>query len=109
LLIIVYKYNTYLSSFPAAVVCLKSVSIEGAINGFVASVTSELTYFHSGVTPTEASFSFPVDDSSAVYRFEAQIEDRVIIAECQEKDLVRQPLFCEMIIIMLCPIGSENV
>lgn len=64
---------------------LKSVSIDVRIEGFIADVRSTLSYKNVGKDPIEARYEFPMDDQSAVYQFEAQIEDRVIIAECQEK------------------------
>jgi len=59
------------------------------IEGFIADVRSTLSYKNVGKDPIEARYEFPMDDQSAVYQFEAQIEDRVIIAECQEKKKVR--------------------
>ncbi len=38
--------------------------------------------------PIEAEFIFPVHDKSAVYKFEADINGRTIIAEIQEKEKV---------------------
>ena len=58
------------------------------IIGFVAEVTSSLLYTNSEDSPIEAEFTFPVDDSSAVFKFEAEIEGRHIVAEIQEKELV---------------------
>ncbi|ELU08509.1 hypothetical protein CAPTEDRAFT_51073, partial [Capitella teleta] len=71
-------------------VALRSASISASVNGFIACVTSDLTYFNSKNGSVEGSFSFPMDDSSAVFRFEAVINDRVIIAECQEKEQAEQ-------------------
>ena len=38
--------------------------------------------------PIEAVYEFPIDDQSAVFHFEAEIDGRTIIAECQEKQQV---------------------
>ena len=38
--------------------------------------------------PIEAVYEFPIDDQSAVFHFEAEIDGRTIIAKCQEKQQV---------------------
>ena len=58
------------------------------IIGFVAEVKSSLLYFNDDENPVEAQFTFPVDDGSAVFRFETEIEGRHIVAEIQEKEQV---------------------
>ena len=67
---------------------LKSVEVEATINNYICNVTSTLQYENNEDEPIEAVFVFPLDDDSAVYHFEAEIEDRIIIAECQEKETV---------------------
>lgn len=49
-------------------------------------MTSSLLYTNNETSPIEAEFTFPIDDSSAVFRFEAEIEGRHIVAEIQEKE-----------------------
>lgn len=57
------------------------------IRGFVADVQSTLWYRNSsGHSLEDVVFVFPVDHLSAVYQFEADVGDRVITAEVQEKD-----------------------
>jgi hypothetical protein len=68
---------------------LKGVEVEATIRGFICNVTSTLKYENTEDEPIEAVFVFPLDDDSAVYHFEAQIEDRKIVAECQEKEQVQ--------------------
>ena len=67
---------------------LKSIDVTITIKGFVAHVTSHLTYINVESQPIEAVYEFPVDEQSAIYHFEATIEDRTIVAECQEKEQV---------------------
>ena len=67
---------------------LKSVDVQLAVRGFVGNVVTTLLYKNTEENPIEAVFEFPIDDQSAVYQFEAKIEDRIIIAECQEKKQV---------------------
>ena len=67
---------------------LKSINVDIKIIGFVAEVTSSLQYTNSEDKPVEAEFTFPVDDGSAVFKFEAEIEGRHIVAEIQEKEQV---------------------
>ena len=69
---------------------LKRVNVKVALSGFIASVTSTLTYRSDDKTTGEAEFVFPLDDQSTVYHFEARIGDRTIIGECQEKDEARE-------------------
>lgn len=65
---------------------LKEINVNIKILGFVAEVTSHLLYGNIEEKPIEAEFTFPVDDGSAVYRFEAEIEGRHIVAEIQERE-----------------------
>ncbi len=67
---------------------LKNISLDVQINGFIAHVSSTLQYQNIEDIPIEATFTFPVDEQSAVYKFEADIDGRKIIAECQEKSQV---------------------
>ena len=67
---------------------LKSIKVDVQITGYVAEVTSTLTYFNTESTPVEAVFTFPVDDGSAVFQFEADIDGRHIVAEIQEREQV---------------------
>ncbi|ESO09061.1 hypothetical protein HELRODRAFT_74072, partial [Helobdella robusta] len=64
---------------------LKKINVNITIKGFVASVESLLTFENNGDKQLEAVFKFPIDDGSAVYKFEADIDGRKIVAECQEK------------------------
>lgn len=65
---------------------LKSIKVDVHIIGYVAEVSSCLTYFNEEKDPVEAVFTFPVDDGSAVFQFEADIDGRHIVAEIQEKE-----------------------
>ena len=68
---------------------LKTIDIDVNVSGFIAHVSSTLKYVNNEENPIEAVFTFPIDENSAVYKFEAEIEGRKIIAECQEKQQVR--------------------
>lgn len=74
------------------VVSLQDVDVKVSINGFVASVVSKLTYVNDRDEPVEGTFTFPMEENSAVYHFQAQINDLVIIAECMDKKQVRMKL-----------------
>ncbi|XP_069105737.1 von Willebrand factor A domain-containing protein 5A-like [Argopecten irradians] len=67
---------------------LKSVGVDVTIKGFVANVQSTLTYENQKEAAVETVFVFPIDDQSAVYQFEADIDGRHIVAECQDKEQV---------------------
>jgi len=86
--------------FWSCAVPLKSVSVDVRIEGYIANVRATLCYKNVEKNPIEARYEFPMDDQSTVYHFEAQIEDRIIIAECQEKEQVRMPVynFCTILI-----------
>jgi hypothetical protein len=81
--LIIYCFSNIIS------VPLKSIKVDVQIFGYVAEVTSLLTYFNTEETPVEAVFTFPVDDGSAVFQFEAHIDGRHIVAEIQEREQVR--------------------
>jgi len=63
--------------------------VDVTVKGFIASVTSRLVFKNTESQPIEAVYEFPIDDQSAVFHFEAEIDGRTIIAECQEKKQVR--------------------
>ncbi|WAQ96473.1 VWA5A-like protein, partial [Mya arenaria] len=65
---------------------LKSIDVNVTIKGYLTEVVACLGYYNSEDDPVEAMFTFPVDDGSAVYQFEAMIDGRHIFAEIQEKE-----------------------
>ena len=67
---------------------MTSIGVELTMNGFVANVESVLHFKNTEATPIEVVYEFPLDDQSAAYYFEARIEDRIIVAECQQKEQV---------------------
>ncbi|XP_064631384.1 von Willebrand factor A domain-containing protein 5A-like isoform X2 [Lineus longissimus] len=69
---------------------LESASVDISVKGFVADVTSTLTYRHQESEAIESAFVFPMDEQSAVYHFQAEIDGRVIIGECQTKEEAQQ-------------------
>ncbi|XP_033726925.1 von Willebrand factor A domain-containing protein 5A-like [Pecten maximus] len=71
------------------IVPLKEVQNVALIGASLVHVDSNLQYVNETNKPIEANFTFPLDTCSAVYRFEAQIDGRLIIAECQEKAQAR--------------------
>lgn len=77
----------------SVLVPLKESKIHATVHGFIANVECQLTYTNDTYEPLQTSFVFPLDDMSAVYKFEADINGRHIVAECQEKEQVR-PYFC---------------
>ena len=65
------------------------MSVEVKVQGFIANVEYNLSYFNDEEEPIEASFVFPLHDNSAIYRFEAKLGSRLVIGEVQEKEQVR--------------------
>ena len=59
------------------------------VHDFLADSTSTMTFLNKHTEPTSAVFTIPVDETSAVYRFEYEINGEIIHAECREKELVR--------------------
>jgi hypothetical protein len=80
-----YVYYTWVVKI---VVPLKKADIEVSIRGFIANVTSDLHYMNDTDENIETEFVFPLDTNSAIYKFEAKINDRTIVAEIQEKSQV---------------------
>ena len=64
---------------------LKKLEVQTEIQGFISNTSYTLTYENEEDKPVEASFVFPMDDSSAIFHFEAEIDGRRIVAECQDK------------------------
>ena len=54
----------------------------------MANLEYHLTYENEENTSIEANFIFPLDEQSAIYKFEAEIGDRLIVGECQAKEQV---------------------
>ncbi|KAK3602215.1 hypothetical protein CHS0354_039961 [Potamilus streckersoni] len=69
---------------------LKEINVSVSINGFVADIQSTSHYVNDEVSPIEAIFVFPVDDQSAMYKFEVDIDGRHLLAECHEKGQARE-------------------
>jgi len=69
---------------------LKKLEVKTVIQGFISSTCYTLTYENEEEKPVEASFVFPMDDSSAIFHFEAEIDGRLIVAECQDKEQAKQ-------------------
>ena len=67
---------------------MKSVKIDTTIDGFVADVNVALKYYNEESSPIEAKFVMPIDVNSAVYYFEAKLDGRTVIGECQDKNQV---------------------
>nr|XP_023413999.1 von Willebrand factor A domain-containing protein 5A [Loxodonta africana] len=72
--------NSGLSPVP-----LKSISVTLSIQEFVADVSATLNYENKGRVPVEAFFVFPMNEDSAVYSFEALVDEKIIVAELQDK------------------------
>ena len=67
---------------------LKEIAVKAVVTGFIANVETKLIYRNDTDNAIEASFTFPMDDSSAVYRFEVFTNGQLIVGECQDKDQV---------------------
>ena len=67
---------------------MKKIKVDITILGFIANVEYYLTYKNEESNPTEAAFTFPLDEQSAIYKFEAEVEGRLIAGECQGKEEV---------------------
>lgn len=64
---------------------LKSISVTLSIREFVAGVSATLNYENEEEVPLETFFVFPMDEDSAVYSFEAEIDGKKIKAELKDK------------------------
>lgn len=59
-----------------------------SINGFIANVESELHYVNDKDESIKTEFVFPLDSAAAVYKFEAKMGGRTIVAEVKKKSQV---------------------
>ncbi|XP_069960100.1 von Willebrand factor A domain-containing protein 5A isoform X2 [Cherax quadricarinatus] len=64
---------------------LECVSTQVTIRGFVAQVNAKLTYHNSSSEALQVHYRLPVDESAAVYKFEARLDGRIIYTQCMEK------------------------
>ncbi|XP_063435543.1 von Willebrand factor A domain-containing protein 5A-like [Mytilus trossulus] len=69
---------------------LKESKVHVTVQGFIANVESQLTYSNDTLGALQTSFIFPMDDMSAVYKFEADVNSKHIIAECQDKQKAKE-------------------
>lgn len=69
---------------------LISTTADVNIVGVIADVTIKQLYKNSGDQKIEAIYIFPASTRAAVYGMTMQIEDRIIIAEIQEKEEARE-------------------
>ncbi|XP_053391796.1 von Willebrand factor A domain-containing protein 5A-like, partial [Mercenaria mercenaria] len=67
-------------------VSVKSVKVDVHITGYVAEVSSRLTYINKEKTPVDTVFTFPANDGSAVFLLEADIGKCHIVADVQRKE-----------------------
>ena len=67
---------------------LKEIAVKAVVTGFIANVETKLIYRNDTDNAIEASFTFPMDDNSAVYKFEVFTNGQLIVGECQDKDQV---------------------
>ncbi|XP_076104765.1 von Willebrand factor A domain-containing protein 5A-like [Mytilus galloprovincialis] len=65
---------------------LKESKVNATVQGFIANVESQLTYINETTEALQTRFIFPLDDMSAVYKFEAYVNKKHIIAECKDKE-----------------------
>ena len=70
--------------------CLTNISNDVTICDTVASVKSNLLYKNEESATVEAEFIFPMDDDSAVYQFEVEIDGRHVVGECQDKEQAKE-------------------
>uniref|UniRef100_A0A0L8GA14 VIT domain-containing protein n=1 Tax=Octopus bimaculoides TaxID=37653 RepID=A0A0L8GA14_OCTBM len=61
-----------------------------SINGFTSHVNIEAEYINENQHKTEAKFVFPVEEDSAVYKFEAKIGDVHLVAKSKDKDVAKK-------------------
>ena len=71
---------------------LKESKVHVTVQGFIANVESQLTYSNDTQNVLQTIFIFPMDDMSAVYKFEADVNNKHIKAECQDKAKVKERL-----------------
>ncbi|XP_071167548.1 von Willebrand factor A domain-containing protein 5A-like isoform X5 [Mytilus edulis] len=69
---------------------LKESKVHVTVQGLIANVDSQLTYSNDTHEALQTSFIFPMDDMSAVYKFEADVNNKHIIAECQDKQKAKE-------------------
>ena len=69
---------------------MKSTSTDITICDTIASVKSTLVYKNEENAAIEAEFVFPMDDDSAVYKFDVEIDGKHIVGECQEKEQAKE-------------------
>lgn len=65
---------------------LKEIKVKAEINTFTAQVLIELTYENDKVDSSlEVEFKFPLDETAAIYHFEAIINGKSLIGKVQDK------------------------
>ena len=70
---------------------LRKVHIESELRGAFSSTAVELTYVNpSEEHPLSCTFAFPIDKTSTLTKFEAQINDRVINTRVIDKTVARE-------------------
>ena len=73
---------------------LLSTDIDVTISGVIANIEIEQTYVNNGQDIVDASYVFPMSTNAAVYAMEMEIDQRVIVAEIQRRD-VAETIFNE--------------
>ncbi|KAL7639853.1 UNVERIFIED_CONTAM: hypothetical protein RMT77_009266 [Armadillidium vulgare] len=73
-----------------AVVELVSSNVEVKVNGFVASMSVQLSYKNYSDQTVEVVYICPLDVKTAFYDFEAKLDGRTITAHCMEKNKAKE-------------------
>ncbi|GAA49856.1 von Willebrand factor A domain-containing protein 5A, partial [Clonorchis sinensis] len=79
------KFGLFSFLNPNEPVQLKAVTIRCNVAALTSNVVTTFTYYNQYEEASDAKFVFPLDDV-ALYAFEAQIGERVIIAECRPRE-----------------------
>ncbi|TGZ59488.1 hypothetical protein CRM22_009053 [Opisthorchis felineus] len=79
------KFGLFSFLNPYEPVQLEAVTIRCNVAALTSNVVTTFTYYNQYEEASDAKFVFPLDDV-AVYAFEAQIGERVIIAECRPRE-----------------------
>eukprot|EP01087_Luapelamoeba_hula_P007565 TRINITY_DN1849_c0_g1_i3.p1 TRINITY_DN1849_c0_g1~~TRINITY_DN1849_c0_g1_i3.p1 ORF type:complete len:157 (+),score=29.20 TRINITY_DN1849_c0_g1_i3:64-471(+) len=79
---------------PATPSCpLTSSEAHALIRDFCASVTLVQTFRNTQDSPIEAVYQFPLNDKYCICGFEADVDGKVIVGRCKEKEAAKVKLY----------------
>ena len=69
---------------------LRSVAVKAELRGATATTDVELTYLNTSDAPLECTYTFPLEKTTLLAKFEAIIDGKVVFTKVTEKEKAKE-------------------